>query len=108
MSTPASTLRGAVLQVLVNKGFIKSFELVKAEDGKNTYDIELKYYEGAPVIQEIQRVSKPGRRVYSGAKDLKPSHNGLGIHIVSTPRGVMSDYEARELNVGGEVLGSVY
>lgn len=106
--TPASNMRGRVLNVLKAKGYIEGFEEEKHEGGKKDYSITLRYFEGEPVIKELKRVSKPGRRVYSSAKDLKPSKNGLGIYIVSTPRGVMCDYDARANNVGGEVIGSVY
>ncbi len=108
VTTPASTLRASVLKVLEAKGFIAGFEEAADSAGKKTYEIALKYFEDAPVIQEIKRVSKPGRRVYSSVKDLKPAKNGLGIYIVSTPQGVMCDYDARAKNIGGEVLGSVY
>ncbi len=108
VESPASTLRAAVLEVLKGKGYIRDFKTVDQENGSKNHVIDLKYYEGSPVIQKIQRVSKPGRRVYSSVSDLKPAHNGLGIYILSTPKGVMSDYDARDNNVGGEVLGSVY
>jgi small subunit ribosomal protein S8 len=105
--TPASTLRKRVLEVLVDEGYIRSYaEVDKA--GKAEIEIQLKYYEGQPVISEITRVSKPGRRVYSSIKDLSLVRNGLGISILSTPKGVMSDAAARAQNVGGEVLCKVY
>ena len=108
VSTPASKLRGRVLDVLQTEGYIRGYALVE-ETGKHPeFEIELKYYDGEPVIAEIARVSKPGRRVYSSIKDLKPIRNGLGISILSTPKGVMSDTAAREQNVGGEVLCRVY
>jgi small subunit ribosomal protein S8 len=108
VSTPASKLRGRVLDVLQTEGYIRGYALVE-EDGKHPeFEIELKYYDGEPVIAEIARVSKPGRRVYSSIKDLKPIRNGLGISILSTPKGVMSDAAARDQNVGGEVLCRVY
>ena len=101
--TPASTLRVRVLEVLQSEGFIRGYTEVE-EDGKKNIEIELKYYDGAPVISEIRRVSKPGRRVYSSVKDLPLVQNGLGISILSTPKGVMSDNTARTENVGGEIL----
>lgn len=105
---PASKLRSNVLEVLKREGFIRGFEELDNRTGVREIKIELKYHEGAPAIQEISRVSKPGRRVYSKIKDLSPVYNGLGISIISTPRGVMSDAEAREANVGGEVLCQVF
>mgnify|MGYP000312309285 FL=1 len=105
---PASKLRSNVLEVLKREGFISGFEETENRPGVREINIELKYFEGAPAIQEIYRVSKPGRRVYSGIKDLPVVYNGLGISIISTPRGVMSDAEAREANLGGEVLCQVF
>lgn len=105
---PASKLRSNVLEVLKREGYIRGFEEIENRPGIREIKIELKYHEGAPAIQEISRVSKPGRRVYSKIKDLAPVYNGLGISIISTPRGVMSDAEAREANVGGEVLCQVF
>ena len=107
LTSPASTLRMRVLQVLKDEGYIRDFREVE-NDGHKEIEIELKYFEGAPAIHEIQRVSKPGRRVYSAIKDLRLVRNGLGISILSTPRGVMSDNAARDANVGGEVLCEVY
>ncbi len=107
LTTPASTLRARVLQVLKDEGYIRDFRDIENE-GHKEIEIELKYFEGAPAIQEIQRVSKPGRRVYSSIKDLRLVRNGLGISIISTPKGVMSDAAARDANVGGEVLCEVY
>ena len=108
VSTPASKLRGRVLDVLQDEGYIRGYALVE-EPGKHPeFEIELKYFDGQPVIAEIARVSKPGRRVYSSIVDLKPVKNGLGISILSTPKGVMSDNAARTENVGGEVLCRVY
>ncbi|MGF1463185.1 MAG: 30S ribosomal protein S8 [Maricaulaceae bacterium] len=104
--TPASNLRQRVLDVLVEEGFIRGYSEVEQE-GKRTFEIELKYFDGDPVISEIQRVSTPGRRVYSSVKDLPRVQNGLGIAILSTPKGVMSDAAAREQNVGGEILCQV-
>lgn len=105
--SPASNLRARVLNVLVEEGYIRSFSEVESE-GRKELEIELKYFEGAPAIHEIQRVSKPGRRVYSSIKDLGLVRNGLGISILSTPKGVMSDAAARNANVGGEILCEVY
>lgn len=107
IASPASKLRMNVLEVLKKEGYIRGYELV--EDGnKRNLRIELKYFEGEPVIKTIDRVSKPGRRVYSAIKDLGKVRGGLGISILSTPRGVMSDTEARTANVGGEVLCRVF
>jgi small subunit ribosomal protein S8 len=105
--SPASTLRVRVLQVLKDEGYIRDFREITNGPHKEL-EIELKYFEGAPAINEIQRVSKPGRRVYSSIKDLRLVRNGLGISIISTPKGVMSDNAAREANVGGEVICEVY
>jgi small subunit ribosomal protein S8 len=107
IASPASKLRMNVLEVLKKEGYIRGYELV--EDGnKRNLKVELKYFEGEPVIKTIDRVSKPGRRVYSAIKDLGKVRGGLGISILSTPRGVMSDTEARAANVGGEVLCRVF
>lgn len=106
--TPASNLRANVLEVLVKEGYIRSYERKEAQPGISEIKIELKYHEGEPVIRRIKRVSKPGRRVYSKIKDLPRPYNGLGIAVLSTPRGVMSDVDAREANVGGEVLCQVF
>lgn len=108
VATPASKLRGRVLEVLQSEGYIRGYTLVEEPGEHPIYEIELKYFDGEPVIVEIARVSKPGRRVYSSIKDLKPVKNGLGISILSTPKGVMSDNAARDANVGGEVLCRVY
>jgi small subunit ribosomal protein S8 len=105
---PASKLRTNVLNVLVREGYIRAFSKEDVRPGISELKIELKYQDGQPAIREIHRVSKPGRRVYSGIKDLSPVYNGLGISILSTPRGVMSDIEARAANVGGEVLCTVF
>lgn len=108
VSTPASKLRGRVLDVLQSEGYIRGYAMIE-EPGKHPeFEIELKYFDGEPVIVEIARISKPGRRVYSSIRDLKPVKNGLGISILSTPKGVMSDSAARDQNVGGEVLCRVY
>jgi len=106
--SPASKLRSRVLDVLKREGFIRGYSHHEIRPGISEIQIELKYHEGDPVIREIKRVSKPGRRVYSGVKDLPRVFNGLGIAILSTPRGVLSDTEARERNVGGEVLFQVF
>ncbi len=106
--TPASKLRGRVLDVLQDEGYIRGYARVEAEKTSPTFEIELKYFDGDPVISHVSRVSKPGRRVYSAVGELKPVRNGLGIAIVSTSKGVMSDHAAREHNVGGEVLCHVY
>ncbi len=105
---PASKLRANVLDVLQKEGYIRGWRRIDEEAAKPFLEIELKYHEGSPVIQEISRVSTPGRRVYSSIKDLPTVLNGLGISILSTPRGVMSDVEARAANVGGEVLCRVF
>ena len=104
VSTPASKLRQHVLEVLLEEGFIRGYSESTDADGFKQFDIELKYFEGAPVISDIKRVSKPGRREYRKVKDLPLVQNGLGIAIVSTPKGVMSDAAARQANVGGEIL----
>ena len=106
VSTPASNLRGRVLDVLADAGFIRGYSEAQV-DGFRIFNIELKYFEGEAVIRDIKRVSKPGRRVYSSVKTLPQVRNGLGISILSTPKGVMSDNSARDENVGGEVLCQV-
>lgn len=108
VSAPASKLRGWVLDVLADEGFIRGYARVEKSGEFPVFEIDLKYFEGQPVISQIKRVSTPGRRVYKGADDLPHIQNGLGISIVSTPKGVMSDSKAREANVGGEVLCQVY
>jgi small subunit ribosomal protein S8 len=108
VQTPGSRLRAHVLDVLQSEGYIRGYSRSDSADGFPQFEIELKYYDGAPVIAEISRVSKPGRRVYSSIGDLKPVKNGLGISILSTSKGVMSDTAARDANVGGEVLCRVY
>ena len=105
---PASKLRAHVLDVLQREGYIRGYSSAEMRKGVNELNVELKYFDGEPVIREIARVSKPGRRVYSGIKDLGRIYNGLGISILSTPKGVMSDAEAHDNNVGGEVLCRVY
>ncbi|MEQ1694606.1 MAG: 30S ribosomal protein S8 [Hyphomicrobiaceae bacterium] len=106
--TPASNLRAHVLDVLAEEGYIRGYTRVEPKGGHPQLEIELKYYNGQPAIKDIQRVSKPGRRVYAPVKELSPVANGLGVSIVSTPKGVMSDSRAREENVGGEVLCNVF
>jgi small subunit ribosomal protein S8 len=108
VTTPASKMRQRVLEVLQSEGYIRGFELVQKPGAFPEFEVELKYFDGEPVIVENSRVSKPGRRVYSAIDDLKPVKNGLGISILSTPKGVMSDTAAREAHVGGEVLCRVY
>lgn len=108
VTSPASNLRANVLEVLVKEGYIRGYERQEATTGNSELRIELKYHDGEPVIRTIRRVSKPGRRVYSKIKDLTRPFNGLGIAVLSTPRGVMSDIDAREANVGGEVLCQVF
>lgn len=106
--TPASKLRGWVLDVLKDEGFIRGYERDEPETNKPEFEISLKYFEGTPVIRELKRVSTPGRRVYNGVKEMPRIRNGLGISILSTPKGVMSDASARDANVGGEVLCTVF
>jgi small subunit ribosomal protein S8 len=108
VSSPASRLRVSVLDVLKNEGYIRGYTSVEHSTGRHELDIELKYFDGAPVIREIARVSKPGRRVYASVRSLPRINNGLGIAIVSTPKGVMADHDARDANVGGEVLCTVF
>jgi len=108
VQAPASNLRANVLEVLKREGYIRGFSREQKRPGVNELKIELKYVDGEPVIREIARVSKPGRRVYSKLADLPRVYNGLGISILSTPRGVMSDGEARVARVGGEVLCRVF
>ncbi len=105
---PASKMRVRVLNVLADEGYIRGFEEATDSRGHPVIEISLKYFEGAPAIREMKRVSKPGRRVYAGAKDLPSVRQGLGVSIVSTPQGVMSDANARAANVGGEVLCTVF
>jgi small subunit ribosomal protein S8 len=108
--TPASKLRARVLDVLQREGYIRGYTAVKLGrmEEHDALRIELKYFEGEPAIRHVARVSKPGRRVYSGSKELPRVKSGMGITIVSTPRGVLSDAEARDANVGGEVLAEVF
>jgi len=108
VSTPASKLRARVLDVLQSEGYIRGYSQIDYDNGKSEIEIELKYYEGAPVIREIVRVSKPGRRVYVSVRSIPQVSNGLGISVLSTPKGVMADHEAREQNVGGELLCQIF
>jgi small subunit ribosomal protein S8 len=106
--SPASNLRARVLDVLAEEGYIRGYTRVDRKQGISELEIELKYSNGQPAIREIQRVSKPGRRVYSQMRDLPTVANGLGVAILSTPKGVMSDVRAREEKVGGEILCNVF
>ena len=108
VSTPGSRLRANVLDVLQSEGYIRGYSTVEFGQGRTEFEIELKYFDGAPVIREIARVSKPGRRVYASVKALPRINNGLGVAILSTPKGVMADHSARENNVGGEILCTVF
>jgi small subunit ribosomal protein S8 len=108
VQTPGSKLRAHVLDVLQKEGYIRGYSTTEFGNGRTEFEIELKYYDGHPVIREISRVSKPGRRVYAAVDSIPPVANGLGITIVSTPKGVMADHAAREANVGGEVLCKVF
>jgi len=105
--SPKSKLRESVLEVLKTEGYIRGYTVVEHE-GHAEIEIELKYFEGEPVIREIERVSKPGRRVYTSVRNLPRINNGLGVAIVSTPKGVMADHDARDANVGGEILCTVF
>ena len=108
VSTPGSRLRVSVLEVLQSEGFIRGYAKVDHSDGRSELEIELKYFDGEPVIREMSRVSKPGRRVYVAVRNLPRINNGLGVAILSTPKGVMADHDARDANVGGEVLCTVF
>jgi small subunit ribosomal protein S8 len=108
VSSPNSRLRESVLEVLKTEGYIRGYAVVERDDGRSEIEVELKYFDGEPVIREIERVSKPGRRVYTSVKNLPRINNGLGVAIVSTPKGVMADHEARDANVGGEILFTVF
>jgi small subunit ribosomal protein S8 len=107
VASPNSRLRESVLEVLKNEGYIRGYAVVE-KDGRSEIEIELKYFDGEPVIREIERVSKPGRRVYTSVKNMPRINNGLGVTIVSTPKGVMADHDARDANVGGEILCKVF
>tara|TARA_B100000965_G_C19426157_1_gene684378 strand:- start:123 stop:521 length:399 start_codon:yes stop_codon:yes gene_type:complete len=108
VDVPASNFRLQILEVLKNEGYISNFFLEKKENNKKNLKVDLKYYEGNPVIKEIKRVSKPGRRIYSRANSIPKIQNGLGLAIISTPKGVMSDNEARKNNIGGEIICRVF
>jgi small subunit ribosomal protein S8 len=108
IATPASKLRGRLLDVLKSEGFIRGYAEIEMKGKPKQFEIELKYHEGRPVIRELTRISTPGRRVYNAVSELKPHRGGLGISILSTPQGVMSDTDARAKNVGGEVLCRVF
>ncbi len=108
VETPASKLRAWVLDVLADEGYIRGYEATTGKDGHPAIEVSLKYFEGTPVIREMKRVSKPGRRVYLSVNDIPQVRQGLGVSIVSTPKGVMSDASARTANVGGEVLCTVF
>ena len=108
VSTPASNLRARVLDVLAEEGYIRRYARVEQKGSHPEFEIELKYFNGQPAIKEIRRVSTPGRRVYSPVRDLETVANGLGVAILSTPKGVMSDARAKEENVGGEIICNVF
>ena len=108
VSTPGSTFRARVLDVLKSEGYIRGYSSTEYDNGRTEFEIELKYFDGAPVIREIARVSKPGRRVYVAVRNLPRINNGLGVAILSTPKGVMADHDARDANVGGEILCTVF
>src|SRR6476659_3206040 len=108
VSSPGSKLRQSVLEVLKTEGYIRGYASVEHTGGRSELEIELKYFDGEPVIREISRVSKPGRRVYASVKALPRINNGLGVSILSTPKGVMADHAARDANVGGEILFTVF
>ena len=108
VSTPASTLRARVLDVLKSEGFIRGYTEGMEDNGKASLEIELKYSDDVPVIRTIERVSRPGRRVYASVKNIPSVASGLGVSILSTPKGVMADHEARSQNIGGEVLCRVF
>ena len=108
VSMPGSKQRERVAEVLKAEGYVRGYAVVAHANGRSELEIELKYFDGAPVIREIERVSKPGRRVYASVKNLPRINNGLGVAIVSTPKGVMADHAARDANVGGEILCTVF
>ena len=108
VNIPSSNFRRSILEILRSEGFIKDFYIEKSENNKINLKINLKYYEGNPVIKEIKRISKPGRRVYSRATSIPRVMNGLGLAILSTPKGVMSDTEARKNNLGGEIICRIF
>ena len=108
VTSPGSRLRANVLDVLKDEGYIRGYSVTEFGNGRTDFEIELKYFDGQPVIREISRVSKPGRRVYAAVDALPRVANGLGIAIISTPKGVLADHAARDANVGGEVLATVF
>src|SRR5271154_4017905 len=108
VSTPGSKMRANVLEGLKTEGYIPGYASVEHASGRGELEIELKYFAGEPVIREIERVSKPGRRVYASVRNMPRINNGLGVTIVSTPKGVMADHDARDANVGGEILFTVF
>ena len=108
IDVPASTFRQSILDILKNEGFINNYFIEKLKNNKKILKIDLKYFEGLPVIKEITRVSKPGRRVYSRATSIPKVMNGLGVAILSTPKGVMTDQEARKNNIGGEIICRIF
>ena len=108
VSSPGSKVRESVLEVLKSEGYIRGYASVEHTSGRSELEIELKYFDGEPVIREISRISKPGRRVYASVKALPRINNGLGVSILSTPKGVMADHAARDANVGGEILFTVF
>jgi len=108
INVPASNFRLQILEVLKNEGYISNFFLEKNDSNRNNLKVDLKYYEGNPVIKEIKRISKPGRRIYSRADSIPKIQNGLGLAIISTSKGVMSDNEARKNNIGGEIICRVF
>jgi small subunit ribosomal protein S8 len=108
VSSPGSKLRERVLEVLKSEGYIRGYASVEHTGGRSELEIELKYFDGEPVIREIARASKPGRRVYASVKALPRINNGLGVSVLSTPKGVMADHAARDANVGGEILFTVF
>jgi len=108
INVPASNFRSQILEVLKNEGYISNYFFEKSENNKKNLKVDLKYYEGSPVIKEIKRISKPGRRIYSKATSIPKIQNGLGLAIISTPKGVMSDNEARKNNIGGEIICRVF
>ena len=108
INIPSSNFRRSILEILKNEGYIKDFYIEKSENNKINLKINLKYYEGNPVIKEIKRISKPGRRVYSRATSIPRVMNGLGLAILSTPKGVMTDMDARKNNIGGEIICRIF
>ena len=108
VSTPGSKMRANVLEVLKTEGYIRGYASVEHSSGRSELEIELKYFDNEPVIREMSRVSKPGRRVYVAVRNLPRINNGLGVAILSTPKGVMADHDARDANVGGEILCTVF